>query len=135
MPSSPISRASATLVMSPRCPRFQSVIPTRTGSGLTVSLVCKDARACACVITGTAADATLACFTKSLRVINIGGLLGGLQNAFPTLAIRRALDEWGRLRRIGGAQVLVVPLDLLAGAVGHVAEVIRLGRPTRVLEV
>ena len=35
MPSSPISRASAIFVMSPRWPRFQSVIPTRTGTGLT----------------------------------------------------------------------------------------------------
>src|SRR5215210_4729017 len=34
MPSSPISRASAILVMSPRCPRFQSVMPTRTRTGL-----------------------------------------------------------------------------------------------------
>ncbi len=34
-----------------------------------------------------------------------------------------------------GAQVLVVPLDLLPGPVGHVAEVVRFGRPTGVLEV
>ncbi len=34
MPSRPISRASAILSMSPRWPRFQSVIPTRIGSGL-----------------------------------------------------------------------------------------------------
>ena len=33
MPSRPISRASAILVMSPRFPRFQSVMPIRSGSG------------------------------------------------------------------------------------------------------
>ena len=47
MPSRPISRASAILVMSPRWPRFQSVIPTRTGTGLTASFVCTGAALCA----------------------------------------------------------------------------------------
>ena len=39
------------------------------------------------------------------------------------------LHEGGCFRRVAGAQVRVVPLDLLAGPVGDVAEVVRFGRP------
>src|SRR6476659_6122429 len=56
-------------------------------------------------------------------------LLGRLQYAFPALAVLGTLDERGGFRRVGCAHVLVVPLNLLAGPVGHVAEVVRLGRP------
>ena len=45
------------------------------------------------------------------------------------------MDERGGLRRVGRAQSLVVPLDLFPRPVGHVAEVVRFGRPAAVLEV
>src|SRR5688500_4071320 len=136
MPSSPISRASAIFAMSPRCPRFQSVIPTRTATGLIVSFVCAGPETCVRAMTGAAADAAIACVTKSRRVISIW-IYSQLefQNVVPPLAVFRSLDERGRFRGVAGAQVLVIPLDLLPGAVGHVAEMIRFGGPAGVLEV
>src|SRR5947207_13031919 len=64
MPSSPICRARAIFVMSPRCPRFQSVIPTRIGGALSP-------RALIGVQAGRAAAATAARFTKSRRFNSI----------------------------------------------------------------
>jgi hypothetical protein len=72
--------------MSPRCPRFQSVIPTRTGTGLTGPF--EDEAGCGgpgdwlaavvCASAGTA-SAPVACFTKSRRVImSISLLIGGV---------------------------------------------------------
>lgn len=56
----------------------------------------------------------------------IRSLLG--QNAVPAFPVRTP-DELVGFRRITGAQVDVVPLELLPGPVGHVAEVVRLGDP------
>src|SRR5437762_11833471 len=67
MPSSPISRASAILVMSPRLPRFQSVMPIRNGSGAGVA-PCSVARRGA---TARREEPNAACFTSSRRVIRI----------------------------------------------------------------
>src|SRR5688572_24577787 len=58
-----------------------------------------------------------------------------LQNVVPALAVRGSLDERVGFRRVAGAHVLVIPLELFSGPVGDVAEVVRFGRPTRVLEV
>src|SRR5262249_43982751 len=56
------------------------------------------------------------------------------QNASPTLSILVA-DELPGFRRVPRAQILVIPLDLLARPERDVAEMIRLGRPAGVLEV
>src|SRR5688500_13072547 len=146
MPSSPISRASAIFAMSPRCPRFQSVIPTRTGTGF-VSLVGAGAALCARATAGTAAGAIAACFTNSRRVMDIVcsvrapcledagcpwaaafrpfGCQSCLQDVRPALPILRPLDERRGLGSIARAHVLIVPLELLSRTVGNVAEVIR----------
>src|SRR5262249_38925946 len=56
------------------------------------------------------------------------------QNAVPAFAVRTP-DELIGFRRIPGAQVDGVPLELLPGPVGHVAQVVRLGDPTGIQEV
>src|SRR5262245_44672323 len=61
--------------------------------------------------------------------------LGRLQNAFPTLSIDGPFDKGIGFGRVRGAHRLVIPLDLLAGPIGHVAEMVGLGRPPGVLEV
>lgn len=58
-----------------------------------------------------------------------------LQNIFPALAVRGALDEWSGFGHVGGAQVRVVPLDFLPSPISNVAELVRFGRPTGVMEV
>src|SRR3954453_14553927 len=58
-----------------------------------------------------------------------------LQDIVPAFAIDGPLDEGRGLRRVGGAQVLVIPLDLLPRPVSDISEVIRFRRPTRVLKV
>src|SRR4051812_42291692 len=52
----------------------------------------------------------------------------------PPLAVLAA-DERVRLRGVAGLHAFGVPLQLLARAVGHVAEVVGLGQPAGVLEV
>src|SRR5262245_14509265 len=135
MPSRPISRARATLAISPRCPRFQSVIPTRTRTGLAAAFAGAAPGPCARAIAGTAADAAPAALRNSRRVIAMRTSVSPLQDVAPPLAVLGSLDERGRFRRIADAQVLVVPLDLLAGPVGHVAQMVRFGRPAGVLEI
>src|SRR5262249_10913056 len=56
------------------------------------------------------------------------------QNAVPAFPVRMS-DELVGFRRITGAQVDVVPLELLPAPVGHVAKVVRLGDPTGIQEV
>src|SRR5262245_30946811 len=56
------------------------------------------------------------------------------QNAVPAFPVRTP-DELVGFRRITGAQVDGVPLELLPGPVGHVAKVVRLGDPTGIQEV
>src|SRR4051812_1907170 len=58
-----------------------------------------------------------------------------LQNIVPTFPIDRPLDERHRFRPISRLEPLVVPLELLASAVGYVAEVICFSRPAGILEV
>jgi hypothetical protein len=53
-----------------------------------------------------------------------------LQNIVPTLAICWSLDEGGGLGGVGGAEVLVIPVDFLSGTVRDIAEVIGFGGPT-----
>src|SRR5437870_2809997 len=84
---------------------------------------------CARTITGAATDATLAALRNSRRVTAMRTSLSDLQDVAPPLAVLGSLDERGRFRRIASAQVLVVPLDLLAGPVRYVAQVVRFGRP------
>src|SRR5262245_37899551 len=130
MPSRPISRARATLAISPRCPRFQSVIPTRTRTGLAAAFAGgAPGPCCARAIAGIAADAAPAALRNSRRVIAMRTSVSRLQDVAPPLAVLGSLDERGCFRRIAGAQILVVPLDLLAGPVGHVAQMVRFGRP------
>ena len=50
-----------------------------------------------------------------------------LQDAVPALAVFGRLMNGAASGALLRAQVLVVPLDLLPGPVGHVAEVVRLG--------
>ena len=67
MPSRPISRASAIFVMSPRWPRFQSVMPTRTRTGLDLGClaVLRRVRASAPARSpAAAADAAIARFNE-----------------------------------------------------------------------
>ena len=52
----------------------------------------------------------------------------------PSLAILAA-DERVGLGGVGGGELDGVPLELLAGAVGDVAQVVGLGQPAGVLEV
>src|SRR5436190_6178242 len=52
----------------------------------------------------------------------------------PALAIL-APDERVRRARVGRAEFGRIPLQLLAGAIGYVAEVVRLGQPAGILEV
>src|SRR5688500_5431689 len=49
-----------------------------------------------------------------------------LQYPLPPLPLLRPPDERVGLGRVGGPHRLVVPLDLFSGAVGHVAQVVRL---------
>src|SRR5207237_9243809 len=76
-----------------------------------------------------------AALMNARRVTAMRTSLSDLQDVAPPLAVLGSLDERGRFRRIASAQVLVVPLDLLAGPVRYVAQVVRLGRPAGVLEV
>src|SRR6188768_1819137 len=52
-----------------------------------------------------------------------------LQNRLPPRTILRPLDEWVCVARVLCADVLIIPLDLLTGAICNVAEMIRFGRP------
>jgi hypothetical protein len=70
MPSRPISRASAILLISPRWPRFQSVMPTRTGIGFTCAAASMRDNA-GSASAGRAADASAAWATKSRLVMDI----------------------------------------------------------------
>src|SRR5262245_32558312 len=79
--------------MSPRCPRFQSVIPTRTRTGLTVSLLCGNLEDGANAAAGTAADAIVPCLTNSRRVIDIADLPARLRQGYGGSAV--ALREGG----------------------------------------
>src|SRR5262245_52154569 len=58
-----------------------------------------------------------------------------LQDVVPAFPVRGALDEGCSFGCVGRAEILVVPLDLLARAKRDIAEVIRLGRPAGILEV
>ena len=68
------SRARArSCVMSPRWPRFQSVIPTRTGTGLTVLCALRLRARRRALRRARIAGSERACATKSRRVIDIHG--------------------------------------------------------------
>src|SRR5436190_12087583 len=57
------------------------------------------------------------------------------QNPFPAFAILESLDEGISRRRVGGTHPLVIPFQLFSSAIGHVAEMVRFGRPAGILEV
>src|SRR5215213_9665278 len=57
------------------------------------------------------------------------------QNPFPTFAILGPLDERVCGRRVGGAHRLVITFQFFSSAIGHVAEMVRLGGPAGILEV
>src|SRR6266550_7695270 len=57
------------------------------------------------------------------------------QDIIPPLTVNGPFDERSGFRRVARAQVFVVPLDLLASPISHVTEMVRFGRPTRILEV
>lgn len=77
------------------------------------------------------ADGTLwpgACNKLILLVLN------GCLFQLPTLAILSA-DEWFGFGCVGHSQVRGIPLEFLTDAEGDIAQVIRLGQPTSILEV
>src|SRR5688572_5634941 len=57
-----------------------------------------------------------------------------MQDAFPALPVLTP-DELVGFRRVMRAHLYIVPLNLLSGPVGHVAEVVRLCGPAGILEV
>src|SRR6266536_2842593 len=57
------------------------------------------------------------------------------QDIIPPLTVNGPFDERSGFRRVARAQVLITPLDLLAGPISHVTEMVCFGRPTRILEV
>src|SRR5438067_2386610 len=70
--------------------------------------------------------------TRSLS--DTGPLLESIDLQFPPLAVL-AVDQRVGFGAVGGAELVGVPGDLLADAIGHVPQVIGLGEPARILEV
>src|SRR5947199_10680706 len=57
------------------------------------------------------------------------------QDIIPPVAVNGPFVERSGFWRVARAEVFVVPLDLLASPISHVTEMVRFGRPTRILEV
>src|SRR4051812_8025066 len=73
--------------------------------------------------------------TQSQRRAANGNCLRRFKNRLPAFAILRSLNEGVGFGRVCRADILVVPLELLAGAVRDVAEMVRFRRPAGVLEI